>query len=266
MKTILKKFAMTAVMTLTMSMVLTACSKDEPDYDYDEEIETEYESDEISTDDINTDIDIDAIKESAEKIKELDLTTDVNANDATETETEDESIDEPQGDKTVYSYTDVYRDGNDITVVPNGGLTGSTVLYSDKDLNGFLEYVDSYVLEEGRTINRDLFYDLLAIMLVDKDLSSDIGYIEKNMILALAMANNFHDTQIDIKECYLDANNAADYVYKLTAFGKDDTWTVNYGKRSVLMNNGATEYSSDMFKDEYLAVWMVAVEEYYGIK
>ena len=36
MKTILKKFAVTAVMTLAMSMVLTACSKDEPDYDYDD--------------------------------------------------------------------------------------------------------------------------------------------------------------------------------------------------------------------------------------
>ena len=60
--------------------------------------------------------------------------------------------------------------------------------------------------------------------------------------------------------------NASDYVYKLTAFGKDDTWTVNYSKRTVLMNNGSTEYSSDMFKDEYLAVWMVAIEEYYGIK
>ena len=266
MKTIAKKFAVISVLTLMMSMVFTACSKEEPDYD--EDIETVSETDDTSADDLNTDIDLDALNKSADNIKNLDLTSD-NGNDSEpeeENKVNDESMDEPQGDKTVYSYTDVYRTGNDITVIPNGGLTGSTVLYSDKDINGFLDYVDSVVLEEGRTINRDLFYDILSIMLVDKDLSSDIGYIEKNMIMALAMANNFHDTDIDIKECYLDANNASDYVYKLTAFGKDDTWTVNYSKRTVLMNNGSTEYSSDMFKDEYLAAWMVAIEEYYGIK
>ena len=32
------------------------------------------------------------------------------------------------------------------------------------------------------------------------------------------------------------------------------------------MNDGKTEYVSDLFKDEYLAVWLMAIEEYYGIK
>jgi hypothetical protein len=31
------------------------------------------------------------------------------------------------------------------------------------------------------------------------------------------------------------------------------------------MNDGKTEYVSGMFKDEYLAVWMVAIEDYYGL-
>ena len=31
------------------------------------------------------------------------------------------------------------------------------------------------------------------------------------------------------------------------------------------MNNGGTEYVSDMFKDEYLAVWLMAVDEYFGL-
>ena len=103
-------------------------------------------------------------------------------------------------------------------------------------------------------------------MLVDKELSSDINSIEKNIIMALAMANNFYDADVKIKECYLDANNAAEYHYKLSAYGKDDTWLVNYGKRTIYFNDGATEYSSDMFKDEYLALWMTAFEEYYGVK
>ena len=28
-------------------------------------------------------------------------------------------------------------------------------------------------------------------------------------------------------------------------------------------DHGATEYHSDMFKDDYLAVWLVAIEDYY---
>ncbi len=220
-------------------------------------------SDMPKADDINTDIDLEGLQNSADAIKNLDLGTGKAKSDDTAEETNLAA--EPEGEKTEYSYTDVYRSGDDLTVIPNGSINGSAVLYGGKDLNGFLDYVDSEVLEEGRNIDRDLFYDVLAIMLVDKDLSSDIESIEKNMIMALAMANNFYDADVKIKSCYLDANNAADYHYALTAYGKDDTWIVNYGKRTVYMNNGATEYSSDMFKDENLAVWLTAVEEYYGI-
>ncbi len=165
----------------------------------------------------------------------------------------------------MYSYTDVYRDGNDLTIISNGGLDSSTALFNDKKLGDFLDYVDSTVLEPGRTINRDLFYDMLAIMLVDKDLASSQTYIEKNLMMALTVSNDFHDTDVKIENCHLDANNAAEYKYKVKAEGKDDTWIVNYQNRSFYMNDGATEYTSDMFSDNTLAVWMVAIEEYYGI-
>lgn len=225
--------------------------------------------------DINTDINLDALNKSVENIKDLKFDTNVNTNspsNETETGTEqteapsDGSAKEPVGDKTVYSFTDVYVNGRDLTVIPNGGLNGSTVLHAGKDLKGFLDYVDSDILEKGRTINRDFFYDMLAVMLVDKDLSSDEQNIEKNLIMSLAMANNFHDTDIKINDCHLDADNAADYEYHLTIYGKDDTWLVNYRDRTVYMNSGKTEYVSDMFKDEYLAVWMIAIEDYYGIQ
>lgn len=178
----------------------------------------------------------------------------------------DEPAMEPNGDVTMYSYADVTRDGNLITVTPNGGLNGSTKLYNGKDLDGFLDYVDSDVLEEGRKINREFFYGLLATMLVDKDLNPDfVDDIEKNMMMALAMANNFHDMPVTVNSCDLDANNAVDYHFNVTAYGKDDTWIVDFNKRTMFMNNGSTEYHSNyMFEDEYLAVWLVAIDEYYG--
>ncbi len=234
-----------------------------PDYDYDI--------------DVDSDIDLDSLNEAIDEMGDLDFSIDgtdtedafspADDTDTTEdTDTDDAfSADEPAGDKTVYSYTDVYRDGNDFIVIPNGGMNSSTKLYGGKDLGGFLDYVDSEVLEEGRTINREFFYDLLATMLVDKDLSSDLDSIEQNIDMALAMANNFHDMDVRVQECYLDANNAAQYRYKVKAYGKDDIWVVNYKERSVFFNDGKTEYHSDMFLNEYLAVWLVAFEEYYGI-
>ena len=216
--------------------------------------------------DIDADIDIDALNESVESIKNLKFDTDTGADpESNDTGNDTAQAGEPSGDKTVYSFTDVYADGNDLTVIPNGGLNPQTVLHGGKDLKGFLDYVDSEVLEEGRTINREFFYDMLAVMLVDKDLSSDEDTIEKDLIMALAMANNFHDTDVKINDCYLNAANAAEYRYHVTAYGKDDTWVVNYRDRTMYMNDGRTEYVSEMFKDEYLAVWMVAIEDYYGL-
>ena len=246
---------------ISLAIVMTVCflgaCGSQNDYEEDDVIDVEeFDSD------VDTDIDFDKLNESIDNINNLDLGTDSDAD--TDTDALDEEEEEmPVGDKTIYSFTDVVRNGNDITVVPNGGMNGSTVLANDKDLKGFLDYVDSNVLEEGRTINRDLFYDLLAIMLVDKDLSPDFERNKKNMIMALAMANNFFGIDVKINYCYLDANNAAEYQYHVTAQGKDDTWRVNYAERTVFFNDGATEYSSDMFKDEYLAIWLVAIEEYY---
>ena len=86
------------------------------------------------------------------------------------------------------------------------------------------------------------------------------------MMMALAVANNFHDSNVKIKSCFIDANNAAEYRYNLTAYGAEDIWVANYQDRTFYMNDGATEYVSTMFKDEYLAVWLMAIDDYYGIQ
>ncbi len=262
----------TAAVILISAMALAGCSGNSGRGDAANENETSPVSDTLNAGDVNidADIDLDALNKSVDSIKDLKLGPDADTGsqgkDTEQTDNASESAQsEPAGDKTVYSFTDVYRNGNELTVIPNGGLKPSTVLHAGKDLQGFLDYIDSVVLEKGRTINREFFYDMLAVMLVDKDLSSDEDSIEKDLIMSLAMANNFHDTDIKIHDCHLDANNAADYVYDLTIYGKDDTWIVNYRDRTVYMNSGKTEYVSEMFKDEYLAAWMVAIEEYYGL-
>ena len=271
-----------ATAILMAAMSLTGCKNDAPEtsitdgFDSASSIsDTSGGTNTDSNSDLKTDVDLDSLNESIEAINNLNIDTNVSTgfknSDAKDTDTapaddaSESTKAEPSGTKTVYSFTDVYADGNDLTIIPNGGLNPQTVLHGGKDLKGFLDYVDSVVLEEGRTINRDFFYDMLAVMMVDKDLSSDEDSIEKNLIMSLAMANNFHDMDVKINDCYLNAANAAEYKYHVTAYGKDDTWVVNYRDRTMYMNDGKTEYVSEMFKDEYLAVWMVAIEDYYGL-
>ena len=294
------KISTITMTAISMAMLLTACGGSASNSQPASGVEQEAGSaDATDSGSVNADINLDALNESVKAIQDLNLTGDVStassdlgdssadakSNDtsaatedtatedttaATETtaaDTADASADsKPQGDYTPYSYTDVYRNGNDLTVIPNGQLNASTVLFENKDFAGFLDYVDSTVLEEGRTINRELFYGLLSTMLIDKELSEERPEsIEKYMMMALAIANNFHNLDVSVKDCYLDANNAAEYHYTIKTTDRDDIWIINYEKRSIYMNDGKTEYVSDLFKDEYLAVWLMSIEDYYGI-
>ncbi len=216
--------------------------------------------------DMPEDVDLDELNKAIDDINNLNLTGDLDVNvnkpdeEKSDTATGEGSY---EGDLTKYSYADVYIKGTDITIVPNGGLNGKTVLYNGKDLDGFLDYIDNVVLEPGRTINRDFFYGVLTSMLVDKSLVTEYDEIQKNMTMALMMANNFHDIDVTVKDCYLDGNKASEYHYHVKAVGKDDEWVVDYGKQTVFFNGGKTEYHSNMFKSEYLATWMVAIDEYF---
>lgn len=258
-----------SILTLSIIAVLVVMhfvKKAADDYlDSREDLLEDYE--EYYDDSYDPDFDLDSLNEAVDDLNNLDLDTDLNLEEEADLSENAESS-QSNGDFTKYSYADVTVNGMDITVVPNGGLNGSTKLFqnNNKDLDGFLDYVDDVVLEEGRMINRDLFYEMLACMLVDKDLLSDKDSIERNMIMALAMANNFYNMKVIINECDLDGNNADIYRYKVTAFDDaDDIWVVNYNESTVFFNDGKTEYHSDMFKNDYLAVWMVAIEEYYGL-
>ena len=218
--------------------------------------------DDIDIDDI--DVDIEGLDDAIDSMESPDFSDPFDDDNGAADPAPITDNDTSDAEEYAYGYADVTIAGNDITIIPNGGLNGSTVLYGGKDLDGFLDYVDDTVLEEGRVINREFFYDLLSTMLVDSSMYPEFGDVESNMIMCLAMANNFHNIDVRVKEADLDANNAAEYHYQVKAENRDDTWIVNYADRTVYFNNGSTEYSSDMFKDEYLAYWMMAIEDYYG--
>nr|MCR5357186.1 hypothetical protein [Lachnospiraceae bacterium] len=125
---------------LTAAMSLTGCKNDGPRssiMDDSNEVSS-YSDTSDSTDtgnDLNTDIDLDSLNKSIDAINNLKFdtgsgtSTDTNsANNDTENDTaqagdsSESTKDEPSGKKTVYSFTDVYADGNDLTLIPTGGM------------------------------------------------------------------------------------------------------------------------------------------------
>ena len=142
MKRLLKKQTMTIIAAGVMAAALTACGGktgsnaggEQPAGNEAQEAQAdEANKDEAKSTGSDTDIDLDALNSSVDAIKNLDLgpngseggkstdntdtekPADTAQTDKTESNAADTSY---KGEKTVYSYVDVYRDGNDLTLVP----------------------------------------------------------------------------------------------------------------------------------------------------
>ena len=202
------------------------------------------------------DIDLDSLNSEIESLENIDLSEFDDFADAN---------DDVYSESYSYDYADVSYGDNTVTISPNGNLDGSTVLYGGKDLEGLCDYIDNEVLEDGRYINREFLYDLIAVDVVDDSLYSKFDDIELNLIMDCALANNFHNIDVSVTDVVIDAAKPTDCNYDVVAEGREDTWIINFKDKTVYFNNGGTEYSSDMFDDTYLTYWMIAIEDYYGI-
>lgn len=222
------------------------------DYDWDEyEFDDYFDDDNLDFDfDYDFDYDIDGFGDSFDDIGD-DIV---------------DSIESGDYSTINYEFVDVKYGTNSTTVIPNGKLNGSTALFFGKDVKGLCDYVDNEVLEKGRTINRDMLYDLLSVFFVDPEFYSDEEFddMEMNLVYALATANNFHDMKVKINSAEFDNSKQSEYKFHVTAEGKEDIWIIDLKKHTVFFNDGATEYTSDMYDQNNLAVWMTAVEQYFG--
>ncbi len=151
-------------------------------------------------------------------------------------------------------------------------IDDNTVVYgkSDKTIGEFCDYIDESVLEDGRTIDRDLLYELLEVHLVDSSLNGGAEYFEQSMMYCLTFANEFGDMDMDVDYCMYSTQEPTTYYYGVEVDDKEDTWTVDYSQKFVYMNDGETEYTSGgdygMFTDNTLSLWMYVVDDFFGIK
>ena len=122
-----------------------------------------------------------------------------------------------------------------------------------------------YALEKGRTLNRQLYYDLLSIYLLDPSLYKDDQSFATSMIYASTVSNQFHDMAVELKAVRIPNDNRNLYAYKISAYGNDDVWVSDAANKKFYFNNGKTEYNSTMYDEATFGLWYMAVKEYFGI-
>ena len=178
--------------------------------------------------------------------------------------------DDTEYEEYEYAYATYFDDY--VYIAGAGVIDDNTVIYgkSDKTIGEFCDYVDESVLEDGRTIDRDLLYELLEVHLVDSSLNSGPEYFEQSMMYCLTFANEFSDLDMDVDYCMYSTEEPTTYYYGVEVDDKEDTWTVDYSQKFVYMNEGDTEYTSEgdygMFSDNTLSLWLYVIDDFFGIK
>ena len=165
-----------------------------------------------------------------------------------------------------YAFANAKFDGDKIIVVPNGEVNDSTFIYEDKTLGGLCDYIDSTVLEEGRTISRDFLYDLISVEVIDPQLYQDYDSFSRTLCMSLSIANEFSTIDVDLKDMILDTTDQAKQVFEVNAEGKDTSWILDGHEYKFYLNDGSTEYTSSMFDPKTLAVWSVVLDQYFEVE
>ena len=208
-----------------------------------------------------------SLPEAAEEIIE-ESESEASASDDAESEANasDDAASGSEDYDASYAFANAKFDGDKIIVVPNGEVNDSTFIYEDKTFGGLCDYIDSTVLEEGRTINRDFLYDLISVEVIDPQLYQDYDSFSRTLYMSLSIANEFSTIDVDLKDMILDTTDQAKQVFEVNAEGKDTTWILDGHEYKFYLNDGNTEYTSSMFDPETLAVWSVVLDQYFEVE
>lgn len=166
----------------------------------------------------------------------------------------------------VYAFVNVKYKDNGLVVIPNGTVNDDTVLYNGKTLGGLCDYIDSKVLEDGRTINRQFLYGLTSVQIVDPQLMTAYEQFQRAMIYCLTIANEFYSVDVTLNDLILDSTNNTRQVFDVVAEGKEDSWILDGHENKFYLNGGNTEYESTMFDAETMAVWSIVLDEYFEVE
>lgn len=167
---------------------------------------------------------------------------------------------------TAYAYNEsMYLEGRKV-------IKDSTVIYGDKTIGSFCDYIDSEVLGNGEKIDRTLLYSLLEVHLVDDSLykgAENRDYFKQTMLHCLQFVKEFSDMDIVFEGCSYYQDEPSTYYYDLRVGGESDTWIVDYSKGEVSFDYGSTDYhptgDSSMFDETAKKSWIYVIEKFFDI-
>ncbi len=170
---------------------------------------------------------------------------------------------------TDYAYAKVYDMDTNVLISPNDTVSDDTVIWNGKTLGGFCDFVDSQVLSEGTTVDRELLYKLVSIHVIDPAIVADDHIFEILMKYCVVVGNEFGHSGAAIKNASFSKDKPNTYNYEVEVDGKTSTWIIDYDSKKVLLNNGNTEYTSageyGMFADKTMTAWTYIIDQYFGI-
>ena len=172
--------------------------------------------------------------------------------------------------KMEYEFATAYMGTDEFIFVPNGKLNGDTLIRGKK-LSEFCDYVDTKVPSTVGKLDRELFYKVLAVDLVDSSLGADDDvYLAQSLMYAMTFAINFSDMQVDMNYVRIVNDASTRYYYSVTAFGVDDIWMIDYTNKLCYMKKGTTEYQDHgdfaLFSDGSYGLYILLSMSYFGLE
>ncbi len=183
-----------------------------------------------------------------------------------EVESEETTELNPEDFDMAYEYAYANYTDNGIDVYPNGAVNDDTVLMGKK-MGDFVEYIDTEILDEGYHINKDLFYDMVSVEIIDPSMytEEDALYFEQTMAYCISMSYSFMDDDVNINKCMLDYSDNTLQKFDVSFYGANDIWVMDLTNDKFYMADGDKEYTTSMLdRENTIAVWMYAADEFYG--
>lgn len=164
-------------------------------------------------------------------------------------------------------YVNLNVDGTTITEIPYGtDLFGYDHIIPQVNIS-IEDYANVIVsaLDEGQPFDKELLRQMAAVLIGGDNEADQIGKsaVEADLLISAAIANEFAEDGIVVNSVSIDTSDTTvvtlDVTY--TAYEKEDTWILSLTPLSLKINGGNTEYESDMFSDNMIAIYSYLLSE-----
>lgn len=164
-------------------------------------------------------------------------------------------------------YVDLNVDGTTITEIPyDTDLFGYDHIIPQVNIS-IEDYANVIVsaLDEGQPFDKELLRQMAAVLIGGDNEADQIGKsaVEADLLISAAIANEFAEDGIVVNSVSIDTSDTTvvtlDVTY--TTYEKEDTWILSLTPLSLKINGGNTEYESDMFSDNMIAIYSYLLSE-----